>query len=254
MINFFNDFDNEPTDETPHIMPIFTEIKGEELGNPEEATDIDNMPILALRNMVLFPGITLPVAVGRHKSLNLVQDAQKNKTKIGVVCQVNGKTEDPGFKDLYHYLSETYYYKKKKWNYVLAKVFSFIAAPFVYHYYRGLKLISIYDDYRFINTIKEAYTVLNVFKENIVIFPEDSSNGYFDKLTHFYSGFILICDYAYKKGLDLDIFVCYLNKKTKKYIIDKPIKYSSLLDKKLTREEIVDSLLNRCNELGNLNY
>ena len=103
MINFFNDFDNEPTDETPHIMPIFTEIKGEELGNPEEATDIDNMPILALRNMVLFPGITLPVAVGRHKSLNLVQDAQKNKTKIGVVCQVNGKTEDPGFKDLYHY-------------------------------------------------------------------------------------------------------------------------------------------------------
>lgn len=194
------------------------------------------------------PSLILTNHVGSRAPLTLELYAPF-KTRFLGTSEMNGS-----IKDLYHYLSETYYYKKKKWNYVLAKVFSFIAAPFVYHYYRGLKLISIYDDYRFINTIKEAYTVLNVFKENIVIFPEDSSNGYFDKLTHFYSGFILVCDYAYKKGLDLDIFVCYLNKKTKKYIIDKPIKYSSLLDKKLTREEIVDSLLNRCNELGTLNY
>ena len=103
MVNFFNDFDSEPNDETPHIMPIFTEIKGEENEGADEVFDINNMPILALRNMVLFPGITLPVAVGRSKSLSLIQEAQKNKTKIGVVCQVSGKTEDPGFNDLYHY-------------------------------------------------------------------------------------------------------------------------------------------------------
>ncbi len=103
MINYFNDFDNEPNDETPHIMPIFTEIKGEGTESKDELTDMNDMPILALRNMVLFPGITLPVAVGRNKSLNLIQDAQKKRTKIGVVCQVNGKTEDPGYKDLYHY-------------------------------------------------------------------------------------------------------------------------------------------------------
>lgn len=103
MINFFNDFDSEPNDETPHIMPIFTEIKGEDGENPNDVIDVNGIPILALRNMVLFPGITLPVAVGRSKSLNLIQEAQKNKSKIGVVCQVNGKTEDPGFEDLYHY-------------------------------------------------------------------------------------------------------------------------------------------------------
>ena len=103
MINYFNDFDNEPNDETPHIMPIFTEIKGEGTESKDELTDMNDMPILALRNMVLFPGITLPVAVGRNKSLNLIQDAQKKRTKIGVVCQVNGKTEDPRYKDLYHY-------------------------------------------------------------------------------------------------------------------------------------------------------
>ena len=101
-MNFFNDFDNEPNDETPHIMPIFTEIKGEEDGNIDGKIDEKDMPILALRNMVLFPGITLPVAVGRNKSLRLIQDAQKKKCKIGVVCQVNGNTEDPGYGDLYH--------------------------------------------------------------------------------------------------------------------------------------------------------
>ncbi len=103
MMNFFNDFDNEPNDETPHIMQIFTEIKGEDADVSGEKMDMDNMSILALRNMVLFPGMTLPVAVGRSKSLNLIQDAQKNRIKIGVVCQVNGKTEDPGYEDLYHY-------------------------------------------------------------------------------------------------------------------------------------------------------
>ena len=103
MINFFNDFDNEPSDETPHIMPIFTEIKGGDGEGTDEVIDVNNMPILALRNMVLFPGITLPVAVGRSKSLKLIQEAQENKSQIGVVCQVNGKTEDPGFDDLHHY-------------------------------------------------------------------------------------------------------------------------------------------------------
>lgn len=103
MINFFNDFDNEPSDETPHIMPIFTEIKGGDGEGADEVIDVNNMPILALRNMVLFPGITLPVAVGRSKSLKLIQEAQENKSQIGVVCQVNGKTEDPGFDDLHHY-------------------------------------------------------------------------------------------------------------------------------------------------------
>ncbi|MDD2962039.1 MAG: endopeptidase La [Muribaculaceae bacterium] len=101
MINYFKDFDNELNDETSHIMPIVAEIKiGEDNEDDIKELDVDDMPILALRNMVLFPNVTLPVAVGRQKSLNLISEAQRLKKPIGVICQKNGKTEDPNFDEL----------------------------------------------------------------------------------------------------------------------------------------------------------
>lgn len=103
MKNFFNDFDTEPTDASQHIMPIFAEIKiGSNAEDEDEAPiDTENIPILALRNMVLFPGVTMPVAIGRAKSMELVSAAQKGKLRIGVVCQKNVETEDPGIEDLH---------------------------------------------------------------------------------------------------------------------------------------------------------
>ena len=103
-MKFFNEFDNNPSDEAPHIMPIFAEIKVDRDGqNDDDSAEIctNDIPILALRNMVLFPGITLPIAVGRAKSLELINTAQKQKLSIGVVCQKSGDTDDPGFNDLY---------------------------------------------------------------------------------------------------------------------------------------------------------
>lgn len=103
MIKFFNDFDNDPTDEVSHIMPIFAEIKdnGEDGDKKHDIKDNDEVPILALRNMVLFPGVTMPVAVGRTKSLKLITEAQRLNRPIGVVCQKKGKIEDPTFDELY---------------------------------------------------------------------------------------------------------------------------------------------------------
>ena len=77
-MKFFNEFDNNPSDEAPHIMPIFAEIKVDRDGqNDDDSAEIctNDIPILALRNMVLFPGITLPIAVGRAKSLELINTA-----------------------------------------------------------------------------------------------------------------------------------------------------------------------------------
>ncbi len=101
MINFNKDFEMSD-DGSTRIMPIFAEIKGE-IGNEESIQSLDGqeIPILALRNMVLFPGITLPIAVGRKKSLNLINEIQKNNRPIGVICQRNSKIEDPWLKDLY---------------------------------------------------------------------------------------------------------------------------------------------------------
>ena len=73
-------------------------------GNEEQLMNIDVddvVPVLPLRNMVLFPGVFMPVSVGRRSSLKLIREADKKKTYIGVVCQKVAETEDPQFDDLH---------------------------------------------------------------------------------------------------------------------------------------------------------
>ena len=61
----------------------------------------DTMPVLPLRNMVLFPGVVMPVTVGRTSSLKLVKDAYKKEKAIAVNCQKSPETENPTEADLY---------------------------------------------------------------------------------------------------------------------------------------------------------
>ena len=60
-----------------------------------------NLPILPLRNSVLFPGVIIPITVGREKSIRLIRDAYKKSRLIGAVAQKDGETDDPELKDLY---------------------------------------------------------------------------------------------------------------------------------------------------------
>ena len=62
----------------------------------------DTLPILPLRNSVLFPGAIIPIDVGRRKSVRLVEDAiAKERPVIGMLTQKDARTEDPGAGDLY---------------------------------------------------------------------------------------------------------------------------------------------------------
>ncbi len=73
-------------------------------GNEEQLfeEEIDKcLPILPLRNMVLFPGVVLPVAIGRKSSLRLIDHAYKKGKTIGAVCQLRPEVERPGLEDLY---------------------------------------------------------------------------------------------------------------------------------------------------------
>lgn len=63
----------------------------------------ESLPILALRNTVLFPGVVLPITVGRDTSLSLVKDAFAGDRLIGVVAQRNSEMEDPEPSDLYEF-------------------------------------------------------------------------------------------------------------------------------------------------------
>ena len=81
-------------------MPIFTEIEGS-VDLDCKGTEENDLPILPLRNMVMYPGVALPVSVGRTKSLKLIKEAYAKKKFIGVVCQRDMNVEDPEQKDLY---------------------------------------------------------------------------------------------------------------------------------------------------------
>ena len=61
----------------------------------------ENVAILPLRNMVLFPGVLMPVTIGRRSSARLVRDAQKHNQLIGVVCQKKADVEYPNLEDLH---------------------------------------------------------------------------------------------------------------------------------------------------------
>ncbi len=61
----------------------------------------EELPILPIKNTVLFPGVVLPITVGRQKSIELVKSSHKGSKIIGVVAQKNLKVEEPGFQDIY---------------------------------------------------------------------------------------------------------------------------------------------------------
>lgn len=68
--------------------------------NGQETTIPDELPLLPLRNTVLFPGVVLPITVGRDKSIKAVNDAYKADKLVGVVAQKDSEVEDPEVADL----------------------------------------------------------------------------------------------------------------------------------------------------------
>ncbi|MCA6073963.1 endopeptidase La [Fulvivirga sedimenti] len=69
--------------------------------NEQQEDYPDELGILPIRNTVLFPGVVIPITVGRQKSIKLVKKAYKGDRIIGVVAQRNDQTEDPSTEDLY---------------------------------------------------------------------------------------------------------------------------------------------------------
>jgi ATP-dependent Lon protease len=93
------EFMNEPlTDDEVEFLPILPEEDGQD-GKKLAIPDV--LPLLPLRNTVLFPGVVLPITVGRDKSILAVKEAYKTNKLIGVVGQIDGNIEEPEFKDIF---------------------------------------------------------------------------------------------------------------------------------------------------------
>lgn len=84
-------------DDETEFIPLLS-ADDEEQMNSEKTPD--ELPILPLRNTVLFPGVVIPITVGRDKSIKLIKDAYQGNKTLGVVSQKNDSVEDPRESDL----------------------------------------------------------------------------------------------------------------------------------------------------------
>src|SRR5690606_21420921 len=87
-----------PEDEM-EFLPMIP-LTDEDDGSTDDQALPEELPILPLRNTVLFPGVVIPITVGRDKSIKAVTDAYKSDKLIGVVAQKDSNQEEPALKDL----------------------------------------------------------------------------------------------------------------------------------------------------------
>lgn len=85
-------------DENSELIPLMTSEDEEEI---KKESLPETLPILSLRNTVLFPGVVIPITAGRDKSIKLINDANKGGKIVGVVAQKDESIENPTVKDLH---------------------------------------------------------------------------------------------------------------------------------------------------------
>ena len=89
------------SDESGEPQGEFIPLLADDEMSPLETSTGDELPVLSLRNMVLFPSVVMPVSVGRKKSLRLIRDVYQREGELFVGTQKEPKVEDPKFDDLY---------------------------------------------------------------------------------------------------------------------------------------------------------
>lgn len=159
-----------------------------------------------------------------------------------------------GMRSMSNYLRNVFYPLKKRWKKFPSQVVGFLGTPITTVIYKGLHLISIYKDMRFKTTIEESIETLKA-NQSIIIFPEDSTNGYQKVLQGFHPGFVALMQIAYTRhNMDLPIQVMYWHRATNTFVVDENIYMTSELLKKFNndKEAICKFLCDRCNHCGSI--
>lgn len=153
-----------------------------------------------------------------------------------------------GIASCHKYLTTTYYHEKKHIPKVFAWIIGTLACPFFYSQMKGMRVIPTYRDQNFYTTLKITVKEFEEGKD-IVIYPEDSSEGYKDEIERFFSGFVSLLEVLQRKGHNTPIFVAYFNKKTNTFNISELIRYSSLKAVYSNNDEVAEALRIKMNSL-----
>lgn len=144
----------------------------------------------------------------------------------------------------YVFYQQKLHYGKFK-SFFLATILAVIN-PFLY---ANMRLIPTYQDIRFKKSLRESLTYLDDGIP-ILVFPEDSSEGYFDTIIKFNEGVVVLADYVDKhRNLNIPIYPVYYSKRAREIEIGKPAYYRDLKAKGHTRSEIADILRKHVNTL-----
>ena len=155
-----------------------------------------------------------------------------------------------GYKSVKKYYTHVFL-KQMHPNYSMfrCRLLGFLLSPLAAWYYSGNTVIPTYPDARLQETMRESAETIDKGM-SIVIFPEDSSKGYFEQLEFVFGGFAVLCEMLYKNGRDVPVACCYYRKKERVCVVDNPVKYSVLRGDTFDRNALAEKVLKRINELA----
>ncbi len=155
------------------------------------------------------------------------------------------------YKERYNYLRNILYIQKNGVKPFKATIKAFFEAIFSKYIYKGVKVLPSFPDARLRRTVE--YSIQALEQDNaIAVYPEDSSKGYFDEMTHFFPGFVMLADaYRKKTGVDLPIYPIYLGrvKGKRKIVIGKPLYAGKMIDSGLDKKQVADVFRKEVNQL-----
>ncbi len=95
----FDNYRFAPEEDYDDFAPVVT-VSGDDEGSDSDLPE--ELPLLALKNTVLFPGVVIPISVGRQSSLRAIQHAKKSHKRVLVTAQRDDEIQEPEYEDLYH--------------------------------------------------------------------------------------------------------------------------------------------------------
>lgn len=154
-----------------------------------------------------------------------------------------------GYRARRKYLKEVFYMQKHGMGAKKAAFKATFEAIFSGMIYKGMKFLPTYPDARLARTIKYSSTVLD-HNAAVLVFPEDSSKGYFEKPTAFFPGFVILAEKYFKMtGEDVPVIPVHYNKKHKTIVIGKPSYVQDYVAKGMDRFQIAEDFRGQVNGL-----
>lgn len=153
------------------------------------------------------------------------------------------------YRSRFAYLRDVYFMKKKGYGKVTASFLAFFDAFFSIFFYRGMKFLPTWRDARFAKTVVNSVEVLQD-GTSVLIFPENSEEGYKEVLTEFFPGFVILAEKFYKKtGKDVPIYPVYYSDKANLMVIGEPLFVQDFIKRGLDRVQIAEYFRDRVNDL-----